>query len=266
MGLSINSNPALQPLATQTARSNSLLTRSLERLGSGLRINRAADDAAGLAIAQQFNTLARQSRTELNSLQSGVSAAQTADSSLGVQSQITQRVQELAVQSANGSLTDDQRQAINAEAQQLLQELDSTAQNTTFNGQNLLDQDVNISLTPEGGTELSIATSNTTSLGLSGVDLSTADGAAQALEAIGNARVSLSQNRGSIGAQLSRFASDIEVRQTQSLSATASESAIRDADLARISTERATAEILLRGNISALVQGNLSAQSVLRVL
>jgi flagellin len=267
VGIRINSNiPALNA-GRQARNANSILQDSLQRLGSGLRINRAGDDASGLAIAERFNTLARQSQREIGNLQSGVSAVQTAEGGLDSQTQAVQRLRELAVQASNGTLNDQQRDAINAEAQQLLGQIDETAEGTQFNGTQLLNGSTpNIELGTEGGATLSLPTSTTSSLGISGLDLSTQGGAAGALEQLDAALNQLGQSQASLGAQQNRFESAITTREEQQQNALASESAIRDLDVAREAVNRSRGQILLQGSLSALIQSNVTPQSALNLL
>ncbi len=266
MGLSINSNiPALQA-GRQANRANGALSNVLEKLASQRRINRAADDAAGLAIAERFNTQVRQGQVELNSLQSGINVAQTAEGGLVVQQGAIQRIRELSIQAQNGTLSDENRAALNEEVQQLRAQIDSVATDTQFNGQNLLNNDTNIDLGTQSGNQINITQSNSAALGLDTVDISTVEGAAAALNSSDTALGQVSQNRSRIGAQQNRFESAISQRETSVLNAQAAESNIRDLDLARASIERSRNELLLQGSISTLVQSNVTSQSALSLL
>ncbi len=266
MGMRINTNlPALNA-QRNTQNANGILTSALRQLASGRRINRAADDAAGLALAEQFNTQARQGRVEINSLQQGVNYAQTAEGGLGVQQQATQRLRELAVQASNGTLTDDQRAAINTEAQQLLDQVGDIAEDTEYNGQQVLASNTSVDLGTEGDLSVNINASTTASLGIDTVDLSTAEGAAAAIDTLDTALQRIDQNRASLGAQVNRFESAIAQREVGVENALASESAIRDADLARTVIEQTRGQLLLRGGIGALVQSNVTPQAALGLL
>lgn len=266
MGLGINTNTAALGAARQTERTAGLINRNLQQLSSALRINRAADDAAGLAIADRFNTLARQFRSEVNNLQSGISAAQTAEGGLSSQQDAVQRIRELAVQASNGTLTDDQRSALNAEAQQLLDQIGDTAQNTEFNGQQLLNQDQSIGLGVESDVSLDLQNADPTALGIAGIDLSTAAGAASAIESADNALAAISEQRANLGAQTNRFESAINQRAESEVNALDAESRIRDLDLARASIEQARNQVLLQGGLASLIQSNVTPQSALSLL
>lgn len=267
MGLRINENiPALNA-NRQANKANQLVQRSLEKLSSGLRINRAADDAAGLAIAERFNTLARQSQAEISNLQSGVSVVQTAEGGLSTQQDAVQRLRELAVQASNGTLSDADREAINTEAQQLLEQIGETAENTEFNGTQLLNGSTpTVDLGTEGNVQVNLPNATAGALGIGGIDLSTQAGAQSAIGALDSALNTIDQNRASLGAQQNRFESAIRQRELQGQNARESESRIRDLDIALGVLERTRGQALLQGSLSALIQGNITPQSALRLL
>jgi len=267
MGLRINSNEPALFIQRQTQQTSNALLGGLERLASGQRINRAADDAAGLAIVERFRAQLNQLNQEVSNLQSGVNVVQTADSALGTQQDAVQRVRELAVQASNGTLSDDQRAAINQEAQQLLEQIDETAANTEFNGQTLLDGSATtIDLGVEGDAQVSIEESTTTSLGISGIDLSTQAGAQNAIGSLDDALGQIEENRANLGAQANRFESAIEVRETENLNTAAAESRIRDLDIARQTIEQSRNSILLQSGLAALTQSNVLGQNAARLL
>lgn len=266
MGLNINTNIPALLAGRQAGRADRALSNVLGQLATQRRINRAADDAAGLAIAERFNTQVRQGQVEINSLQSGINVAQTAEGGLDVQQQAVQRIRELSLQAQNGTLSDDNRAALNAEVQQLRSQIDSVATDTEFNGQNLLNEDTNIDLGTQSGNEITIAQSNSEALGLDTVDISTAAGAAAATTASDAALGQISQNRATIGAQQNRFESAINQREISVLNEQQAESSIRDLDLARATIERTRNELLLQSSISTLAQTNVTPQSALSLL
>ncbi len=266
MGMRINTNIAALGAQRGLQKSSGLLTSTLRQLSSARRINRAADDAAGLQIAEQLDALRRQSQVEMNNLQSGVNYAQTAEGGLDVQQQAVQRIRELAVQASNGTLSDGQRAAINQEAQQLIEQVQTVADDTQFNGQNLLGQTQSVDLGTTGTLAVSTTESTATSLNLDSLDLSTAAGATAALETTDTALNNISQNRASLGAQMNRFESAIEQRGIQEENTAAAESAIRDADMALQATNLSRARILNQGGMSALIQSNVQPQTALQLL
>jgi len=232
-----------------------------------LRINRAADDAAGLAIAEGFRADVRQLNQESRNLQYGLSAMRTAEGAMQTQQDGTARLRELAVQASNGTLTDDQRQAINQEAQQILEEIDATAQNTEFNGRVLLNGDSeDIPLGTAGDQRISINSSTAADLGIENIDLSTMEGAQQAITALDAGMEQISANRAEIGAQENRLQSAINQRDIASENAAAAESAIRDADFARETARNARDQILMSSGISVLSQSNLLPQQAISLL
>ena len=267
MGLQINGSGASLFALRQLDRSTRGVADAQERLSSLLRLNRAADDAAGLAIAEGFRSDVRQFNTEVRSIQTGINAIQTAEGALGAQSDAVSRVRELAVQSANGTLSDDQRQALNAEAQQLLQEIDNTAQNTEFNGLRPLDGSTGtVTLDAEGDLDIQFSESTVDSLGLDGLDISTQAGASAALAATDAAADQINQNRSSLGAQENGLAMAADARSIQSLNLQEAESRIRDLDVAQAFLEQTRNQVLLQGGISALAQANLQNETAASLL
>ena len=134
MGLRINTNiPALNT-TRQINRTTARLSKSFQRLSSGLRINTAADDAAGLAIAEGFRSQVLGNRVAQRNSQDGISLVQTAEGVLSETTNILQRIRELAVQSASGTISDVNRSALQGEVAQLIEQLDDIAADTEFNG------------------------------------------------------------------------------------------------------------------------------------
>ena len=205
MGLNINTNIPAIAGARQARRSDRALSNVLAQLATQRRINRAADDAAGLAIAERFNSQIRQGQVEINNLQSGINVAQTAEGGLSVQQDAVQRIRELSLQAQNGTLSDENRAALNQEAQQLLEQIDTVATDTQFNGQQLLNQGQTIDLGTEGGNQIALPESTTQALGLDTLDISTAAGATAALQASDAALETIGASRSTLGAQQKPF-------------------------------------------------------------
>jgi flagellin len=243
------------------------LGHGLEQLSSALRLNRAADDAAGLAIAERLRTAVRELEQESSNFQSGISLAQTAEGGLAAQSDIVGRARELAVQASNGTLTEEQRAVINEEAQQLVQQIDDTAHNTEFNETGLLDGSTpSINLDAGGSVQVNLEESTAASLGIAGVDLSTQAGAAAAIEALDDAAQTISTNRANLGAQQNRLSSAIAQREISAQNAIEAESRIRDLDIARATIEQTRDQTLLQAGLSAIAQGNLQRQTATTLL
>ncbi len=267
MGLSINSNIPALGAQRQANQASGLLAQTLRQLSSGQRINRAADGAAELAIAEALNTQLRQGQVEINNLQSGVSLTQTAEGGLSAQQDATQRLRELSLQASNGTLSDDQRAAINAEAQQLVQQIDDTANQTEFNGIRPLDgSQPNIDLGTEGGAVSNIQASTAADLGIDTIDLSTQAGAQAATNTLDTALTSIEQNRANLGAQQNRFESAINQREIANVETARSESVIRDLDFAQATVERTRNSLLLNSAVSSIAQSGVVPQTALSLL
>lgn len=258
MGFQINGTNASLFGLRQLDQTTRGIASAQERLGSLLRITSAADDAAGLAIAERFRTQVLELNTEIRGIQSGVNLIQTAEGGLSSQSQAVSRIRELATQAATGTLNDDQRQALNAEAQQLIQEIDTIAQNTEFNGLQPLDGSTGtVQLDGEGSLDVQFDESTVSSLGLDDLDLSTQAGASAALNNLEGAAEQINRGRASLGAQENSLAIAADQRSIQSLNLQESESRIRDLDVAEAIIEQTRNEVLLQGTISALLQSNV---------
>ena len=267
MGLQINGPGGSLFALRQLDRTTRGVAGAQERLSSLLRINRAADDAAGLAIAEGFRSEVRQLNAEIRGIQTGVNLIQTAEGALGAQSDAVSRIRELAIQAANGTLSDDQRQALNAEAQQLVQEIDNTARNTEFNGLRPLDGSTGtVTLDAEGSLEVNFSESTVDSLGLTDIDISTQAGASAALATADAALDRINENRSAIGAQQNALASAADQRSIRSLNLRDAESRIRDLDVAQAFIEQTRNQVLLQGGISALAQANLQNETAAALL
>ncbi len=267
MGLRINTNIPALDAQRQTERTSNQLVKTLGQLSTGLEINKAADNAAGLAIAERLRTQVRQLNQEVSNLQSGVSAVQTAEGGLESQQEGVERLRELSLQAANGTLTDDQRAAINTEAQQIIEQIGQTADNTEFNGTQLLNgTTTEIELGTEGGNAVTLNESTVDSLGLTGLDLSTQEGAAAAVETADTALNRINQNRAGLGAQENALTAAIDQRETEALNEQAAESRIRDLDVAQAAIEQARNETLLQSGIAGIIQGNVQNETAAQLL
>lgn len=268
MGLRINNDIPGIFARRQTEQAQRGLIRNQEQLSSLLRINRAADDAAGLAIAERFESQIRQLNTEVDGFQSGSNLINVAEGALSAQSDAVGRIRELATQAANGTLNDDQRAALNQEAQQLLQEIDATAERADFNGVNPInDGDQELAL--DGAGDVSIETSESTvdSLGLNGLDISTQAGAQAALGTLDDAQQTISSDRAALGAQQNGLESSIRQREITSENLRAAESSIRDLDVGRAFLERTRNELLLQTGVTSILRGGgIQSQAALRLL
>jgi flagellin len=266
MALQINTNqPAVNPQRQVQSTVRAFL-RINERLASGLRINRASDDAAGLGIAEALRADVRRFQQEAENLQSGVNTVQTAEGGLSAQADAVHRLRELALQASNGTLTDEQRAALNDEARQLVAEIDATAQNTEFNGTKVLSADQTIAVGVGGSDPITFSQSTAASLGLNGIDLRTQSNSQSAIESINSALDRVNENRANLGAQENRLVSGISVRENAIGNISEAESRIRDADVARLAIERARNEVLLGAGLSAIRRSSIGGEVAARLL
>lgn len=270
MGLRINTNvPALN--TTRVLQRSTLdLNKSLERLSSGLRINRAADDAAGLAIAEGFRSQARGTQVAQRNSQDGISLVQTAEGALSETTNILQRIRELAVQAANGTQSTDNRAALNTEVQQLLAQIDDIALDTEFNGVRVLSSAQSITL--QAGANVSqtltvaVNGAKTNDLGVNTVAISAVNIAVSTISTIDRALQSVNSLRSTLGAFQNRLEFTINTLAIQEENSTASESAIRDADIARETIRFTRNQILVSAGTSVLAQANVVPQTALTLL
>lgn len=204
--------------------------KALEKIASGKRINKASDDPAGLAMVMAMESQNRGLVMQIANRQDEISLMQTAEGALGSTNDMLQRMNELSVQAANGTLTDSDRGAIQLEIDQLRQQIDQTANNTNYNTKPLLDGSLNLQL--QNGQNFSIPAMNSSALGIEQADLSTSSGASQAIGSIGQAINSVSSQRGTIGAVQNGISSEINNLRTELINSTAAQSRIEDADMA----------------------------------
>ncbi len=278
--LSINTN--VHSLFAQRSLSGSqgTLGTSLERLSTGLRINSAKDDAAGLFISQKQTSDIRGIDQAVRNAGDGISLAQTAEGALGQVSNNVQRLREIAVQASNGTVED--RTGLQKEADQLTQEISRIIQTTTFNGTSLFDVNGTSSLTFQVGQDGTA--NNQVSLTLSGMTGGLISAFASSLTATGTVNVSsaatasaalvsletdiddISKQRATFGALQNRFESVISNLQNYSENLSASRSRIMDTDFASETASLTKAQILQQASTSILAQANQLPQSALSLL
>lgn len=271
MGLQINTNvAALNAYRNLTGTQGSMQT-SLERLSSGLRINRAADDAAGLAISEKLRSQVSGLNQAQANAQDGISLIQTAEGAMNESHAILQRMRTLAVQSASDTNTDDDREQIQKEVTALTTELDGISERTQFNGMTLTDgtftgKSLQIGANNGQTMSVSIGDISSTGLTLSGLDLATQSGAAAAIEDLDTAINNLSGQRADLGALQNRLDHTIKNLGVSAENLAASESRIRDTDMAKEMTNFTRSQILQQAGTAMLAQANQSTQGVLRLL
>lgn len=270
MGLRINTNVSALNTARNLRQSTQALNKTLERLSSGLRINRAADDAAGLAIAEGFRSVVLGARVAQRNAQDGISLVQTTEGALSETTNILQRMRELAVQAANGTNSTGNREALDAEVRQLLAQIDDIALDTEFNGVRVLSsaQTITLQAGPRPGQTLpvSVEGAKTSDLRISTVSVSQLGLAVSALSTIDLAIQSVSTVRSRLGAFQNRLDFTINTLAIQEENSAASESAIRDADIARETVKFTRNQILVTAGTSVLAQANIVPQTALQLL
>ena len=270
MGLRINTNVAAINASRVLRTSTLALNKSLERLSSGLRINRAADDAAGLAIAESLRSQVSGTQVAQRNAQDGISLVQTAEGALTETTNALQRMRELAVQAANGTQSSTNRASLNAEIVQLLEQIDDIALDTEFNGIGVLSaaQTITIQSGAYASQWLTIAVSGakTSDLLVSQVFVSSYLGAVSAISTIDEALKSVTSLRALFGASQNRLEFTIRTLAIQEENSSASESAIRDADIAKETIAFTRNQILVSAGTSVLAQANIIPQTALQLL
>jgi flagellin len=274
MGLRINQNIAAQNAYRNLSVTDSQMSKSLEKLSSGFRINRAADDAAGLAISEGLRSQVGGLKVAARNAQDGVSVVQTAEGALTEVHSILQRSRDLQVQAANGSNNQDSLDAINAELTALSEEVTAISTRTTFNGVALLDGAATLDF-QVGANSSDTLTVDMTSIDLDAVATALTDavtantggaGATANIDLIDDQIVAVSTERSKLGASQNRFEHTINSLNVSVENLTASESRIRDTDMAQEMMSFTRSQILSQAGTAMLAQANQSQQGVLSLL
>ncbi len=265
--------------------SNSDLMSSIEKLSSGEKINRAGDDASGLAVSEKMRSQIRGLNQANRNIQSGVTFIQTSEGYLAETTDILQRIRELAVQASNGIYSDEDRMQIQVEVSQLVAEVDRVASQAQFNGMNMLTgafaresvtgriMQFQVGANVDQNTNVYIGTMTSTALGLKNISgngeqlsISTPDSANMAIATIDSALQRVSRQRADLGAYQNRFemaSNGIAVAAENTQSA---ESVIRDTDMASQMVDYTRSQILTQASTAMLAQANSQSQNVLALL
>lgn len=271
MGLRVNTNIAAMTSQRNLAAVTQRLQGNFARLSSGLRIATAADDAAGLGISERMRSQIRSFEVAGRNAQDGVSLAQTAEGALGeVQNNLT-RMRELAMQSANGTLTTEDRTTLNTEFQALVDEIDRVAGETSFNGVSLLDGstatiDIQVGIDSGQTITMNLTDTDATSLGISALSVTSVINASAALGTIDTALDTVSTARGGLGASMNRLSSAIASIANTRENLSAAESRIRDVDVASETSDLTRNSIMQQAAVSVLSQANVQPQLALQLL
>jgi flagellin len=279
MGFRINTNVDSIVGINNLTNTNNRLSGNFGRLSSGLRINKAADDAAGLGVSENLRAQIKGLNQSVRNTNDGVSIIQTAEGSLNEIENNLSRLRELAVQSASGTLQNTERSYINTESQSLLSEINRLANVTEFNGRVLLngasstgtgsvslDVQVGIFNTTNDRINVSVSSARTEALGISTLKLNDSTNAQNSLSSIDSAIRTVSSIRANLGATQNRLGSALANLQSSVENLSSAESQIRDVDFASETADLSRNQILQQAGISVLSQANSRGQSVLSLL
>ena len=249
--------------------------KSTEKLSSGYKINRAADDAAGLAISEKMRRQVRGLTQAVANAQDGISAVQTAEGALGEVHDMLQRMNELAVKAGTDTLQETDRSYIQAEIDALITEIDRVSATTTFNEQALLNGDFKSKMLQVGAEsaasnqiQMDIAAMTASSLGVAAISIASASGSAAraAIETIKTALEKVSKQRSDLGAVQNRLEHTVKNLDNVVENTQAAESQIRDTDMATEMVRYSNNNVLAQAGQAMLAQANQSNQGVLSLL
>ncbi len=274
MGLRIQTNVASLNAQRNLAGATLALSGSFRKLSTGLRVASASDDAAGLAISERLRAQIRSVAQSERNANDGISLVQTAEGALNEVNNILVRMRELAIQSKNGTLADQDRDTLDLEFQQIISEIDRIAKATNFSGLKLLDgTSPTISLHIGPGTTAGVDTLNislvstlASNLGISALSIGTGANVTNAIVGIDAAINTVLSLRGSLGATQNRLQSTIRQLQIDRENLSAAESRIRDLDVAEETANLTRNSILQQAAISILAQANVQPQAALSLL
>ena len=271
MGMVVRSNIMAINAHRQLGMNNSQVSKSLEKLSSGYRINRAGDDASGLAISEKMKAQIKGLETASVNAQDGISLIQTAEGALTEVHDMLNRMVELAGKAANGTMSSLDRSALQAEVSALLAEIDRIASSTNFNGIYLLDGTLSALTLQIGDTStqtltLSVLSMNAAGLSVSGVSVSSLTTAASAISVIKTAINSVSTQRAALGALQNRLEHTINNLDVTTENMKSANSRIRDTDMAKTMMEYTQTNVLTQAAQAMLAQANQQPQGVLQLL
>ena len=281
MASTINTNVISTNAQRNLASTQASLATSMQRLSSGLRVNSAKDDAAGLAIAERMNAQVRGMNVAIRNANDGISLMQTTEGALSKLSDSMQRIRELAVQSANGAISDADRLNLQAEVTQLQEEIARVVGSAQFNGINLFDSAVAGSLAANATLAFQVGADSTDVITVDGtgfdmttlqsmtaanIDISTQAGATTALTNLDLDLDAVNSARSTAGAVQSRFEAVISQLQVASENTSAARGRIMDADFAVETANLSRAQILQQAGTAMLAQANQVPQTVLALL
>jgi len=275
MALTVNTNLSALRASNALNATQSNLSHTLAKISGGLRVTKAADDAAGSAVASNLNTVARSGKQAMRNANDGISIIQTAESATYEVLNILDRMRELAVQSSSETLDNSERSYINDEFEQLSDEIERIAQATEFNDLRLADGthttlsvQVGVTSGTESQLDITLGDLSVTTLGVdtTTVDLTTATTAQSAIDDIDDAIDSVNSVRADYGAVQNRIDSSIANMTTYVESLTAAKSQIMDTDYASETAEMTRLQVMQQAGVAALAQARTINQSVISLL
>src|SRR3989344_5121941 len=268
MGNSVNTNVVALNAQRNLSTSQSSLSQSMQRLSSGLRVNSARDDAAGLAIAERMSAQIKGMNVAVRNANDGISLAQTAEGALGKIGDNLQRMRELAVQSRNATNSDGDRANLQKEFKQLQQEIDRTVKGTKFNGTALFASGASTTLSFQVGAGTDATNRIAIGGGASGAatNIATTSQIDDAINVIDKALDTINDKRAAFGASQNRFEAVISNLQTNIENQTASRGRIVDADFATETANLSRSQILQQAGTAMVAQANQLPQQVLSLL
>ena len=276
MGMRVTTNIAALNAQRNLVGSQRQINDSMAKLASGSRINKAADDAAGLAISESFKAQIRSAAQAQRNANDGISMVQTAEGGLNEIGNIVVRLRELGIQASSDTIGQTERGMLNKEVGQLKSEIQRIASVTTWGTTKLLDGsspqfDFQVGIRNNAEEDRisfkageNVATLD--ALGLSGLDFSSKDGAQEALSKLDDAQTSISGTRANLGALQNRLTSTVDNLGVAQENMSAANSRIRDTDVAQASSEMTRNNILLQAGTSTLAQANQSNQLALKLI
>ena len=284
MAIRIFNNTASLNAQRILGANNDRLAQSVERISSGIRINRAADDAAGLAISEGLRSDIRATRQAVRNANDGISVINITEGALNEQASILIRLRELASQASTGTVGSTERQTIQLEFDALRLEIDRIAATTEFNGQNLVDGSLASSVSSGNqifiqvgidssadsrinlNTSINLTAVTSSSLSIDTLSVTSSEGALSALDSINTSIGTVTQGRGKVGAVQNRLARTISNLSITVENLVAAESQMRDADIAHEVAMLTRNQILVQASTAMVGQANLIPQSVLQLL
>ncbi|MGF6392263.1 flagellin domain-containing protein [Pseudomonas plecoglossicida] len=282
MALTVNTNTTSLGVQKNLNRASDALSTSMTRLSSGLKINSAKDDAAGLQIATRMTSQIRGQTMAIKNANDGISIAQTAEGAMQEQTNILQRMRELAVQSRNDSNSTEDREALNKEFAQMSDELSRIAKSTQLNGKNLLDgtagkltfqvgsnsgADNQISISLDSGFDAASLSVDSATIAITGSTSDEAEASMNAaLDAIDLALQTINTTRADLGASQNRLTSTVNNLQNINENAEAARGRVQDTDFAAETAQLTKQQTLQQASTSVLAQANQLPSAVLKLL